>query len=375
MSRFHVLIVSSVVLYSVAFTGTQPIESSERTKFKLHKVYEFKPKYWKEWPHAALDLNGETIYLLQASEVQVIDWKTGRTVGSASFANLPCESAVGLQGWDFVPGRPDILASYCGSLFLVDRERLQIKKQLLRAPPDNLNGLAVSPDGRWVAVSAYSPTELEPKHSISLFNTANWEVVQKWPVHARALSFGSDGKLLAMGRTRADEQKQVIACGIEVRHIPSGEVYAEWWRDKQDICFRDPVFVPGDTNSLVTLASSDSEFIVWDVKQGTIAKRITSERPISGFLISPDGTWLMANVSNDPEDTPEYNQDFVVWDLSSGAVLYESPRIKWSPLARLIDSWSQAALQFNDLSSNGKYLLATRYKRLVVYEVIFRTGE
>ncbi len=362
--------VRSLLVIILVLTGAQVIHALTGGTFELRKVFEFKPSSWKEWPLAVLDPEGDTIYLLQGSEVQAIDWKSGRTVASTSYRNLRCASAVKLGGWHFVPGRSEILAAYCGSLYLIDRDTLKVKKQLVGELASG--GLAISPDGQWVAVSISRGSKAEFRYYVYLFDTANWDIAQRWFVDADGLSFSSDGKLLAIGRSRANEKKWVVSCGVEVYQVPSGQLYAEWWRDKKDICFRDPVFVVGNPDSLVTLGSSTEELIMWDVKDRTIRMRLKSQRPISGFLVSPDGSWLIANVSNDPEDTPEYNQDFVVWDLSSGAVLYDSPKIKWSPFAKLIDLWSRAALQLNSLSRDGKYLLVTKYKQLILYEIVFQ---
>ena len=66
------------------------------------------------------------------------------------------------------------------------------------------------------------------------------------------------------------------------------------------------------------------------------------------------------------------NQDFIAWDVASEAILYESPKIKWNPFERLMKAFERSGLQLNNLSQDGRFLLVTKYDRLVIYEIIFR---
>jgi len=286
--------------------GTGLLRASEPV-FNLKKVFESTPRSWKEWPVAELSPAGDQIYLLQGSKVQIINRKSGQIIASASYEDIPCNSAVKLQGWDLLPGKAEMLVVYCGSLLLVDRATLKVKRRLLPDPPDMLGRLELSPSGEMVAVSVYRPgaVNFAAHQYVVVVDTKNWAVLHRWPADDSGLSFSSDGKLLAIGRKKVNDKKLVVSCGVEIREVASGQLYAEWWKSARDVCPGDAQFVPGDSNTLVTLESVYPDFVFWDAKSGEIKKRIRSPRPVHTFLFSPDARWLIADVANDPGDTPE----------------------------------------------------------------------
>jgi hypothetical protein len=221
-----------------------------------------------------------------------------------------------------------------------------------------------------VAVSTEGSAGNGSRREVAVFDTKNWEIIAKFPIDADGLSFSHDGRLLAIAEVKTDERKRVVACGIQIREIPSGALVSEWWKEVRDACPKEPVFLDGEPPLLLALDSGGSEIRIWDAKEGTLRRQIRSPRPITGFLVSPHGDWVITNVSNDPQDTPDNAQDFVVWDLRSGAILYESPKEPWRPLEKLFDAMARSALRLNSLSADGRLLLVTRHKKLVVYEIL-----
>jgi WD40 repeat protein len=134
-----------------------------------------------------------------------------------------------------------------------------------------------------------------------------------------------------------------------------------------------PAFIPGSRQ--IAAYTDPHTIVIWDSEKNKPIREFKSNRPIGQFLVSPDGTLLVAAVANDPQDTPDYNQDFIIWDISTGAVAYESPKVKWNPMEKLSSAFSKSGLQLNGFSSDGRCLLVTRHKRLTIYEVSDKSTE
>ena len=363
----------------LACAGVSP--AGEPLRFDLKKVFVHKLAAWKSEPLAFLGPKADSIYLFVGPEIQVISRKTGTVVASASFAKFPCDGAREFYAWEFLPNRSEVVANYCMSLFLVNLDTLEVTKTLFRRPGKKeeedkktwVRNLAISRDGRTVVVLLFTPGRPGPRNQVTGLDPETWEVVGSWLTDHMGVALSSDGRLLAVNRRIANKEKGFVKCGVEVRRLPAGGLYSDWWFDKKKNCPSWPVFTPGNSRLLTT--QDGRKITVWDVNQGKAVKVIENPRPIMHLLFSPDGKWVVADVSNDPQDTPKYSQDFVVWDLSSGTILYESRKKKWSLWAQLRGYTPRAGFALNDISKDGKYLLVTKYKHLILYEVLVQHGE
>ena len=109
---------------------------------------------------------------------------------------------------------------------------------------------------------------------------------------------------------------------------------------------------------------------------GTVRKHISSPRELYGFLVSPDGSLAICDIASDPEDSPEFAQDLLIFDLESGSLVYESPKYQWTREAvrSYIDDreggWvDQSELTRRGISKDGKYLLITKPGKMILYEI------
>ena len=360
--------------------------AAEKSRFEIRKVFEYKSKHlsMEDWDStfALLGPRGDAIYVLQGSELEVVYWKEKETSPVVSYADLPCEwNWPHLHGWAFMPHRSEIVAGYCGALYLIDSTTLAVKKELLRGPPNSVSNYVISPDGNTVAVSTVTMGQGAPYY-VYLIDTEKYEVISRWPIeggHWGHLAFSADGKLLAVNRDLVNTKERTRRTGIEVRRIPFGELHSEWWRDKRDGFLSAPRFVPGHPDLVATdVKLSFSPFIIdfWEIDTGRLVKRVPFELDGCPQLFSPDWTWAVGAHVDDPDDT-DYTQEFIICDPMTGDVLYESPRKKWSIFQHLAFvfgihwAWVPRAVhRLADLSSDGKYLLVIKHNRLELYEII-----
>ncbi len=128
--------------------------------------------------------------------------------------------------------------------------------------PDRVNAVSFSPDGRLLAVGSGEPSR---SGDITLWNTANGELVKHWSDHHRdsilSLDFTSDGKLLASGA--ADRIARVTEIGSgQVIHVFEGHTH-----HVMSVAFR------VDDRVLAT-AGADNVVVVWDMHTGERKKKI-----------------------------------------------------------------------------------------------------
>lgn len=372
-----------------------PLLGGER-RIELKKIFEFTPKPWRDWPGAILSAKGDRIFYYSGPNLQVVDVRTGRVVAKADYSYLPCPG-LELHAWPWflpgskelrnlvlVPGTGQILGIYCGSLLLIDEDTLQIIKQLARQPEERVGGVVVLADGLRAAITLHGDSDPEKYHiRLTFFDIPSWtETGESWPVpvDAGGPTFSDDGNFMVLDRTiRLSDT--LGRCGLEVREVPSGRLYAEWWPSKlwsspggsgfivrDRGCPRQARFVPG--KKVLVAAAFGESIVIWDLEKRQVVNELQAGRPVNHFLISPDGSLLIATFINDPEIPPDYKQDFIAWDLDSGLVAFESPKKQWSLFEKFFEPFLKRDLVLSDFSQDGRYLLVRRYKRLIIYEVV-----
>lgn len=371
--------VATALLFLVVLTGIGYGKSNPAAGFEMRKVFEFKPESWRKWPKAVLDPAGNKVFLLQGSRLQVINWRQKRIVASRRYAESYCQGDPYFYGWHFIPNHSQILAVYCGSLFLVDGESFDFVKRLISGPPDYVVALTVSPDGKRAAIATYRPPSRGgPRSQILVLQTTSWHLAKRWDIESSSLAFSNDGELLAITRTLVDDRKRLLKCGVEIRHVDSGELYSEWWRGAQEGCLDSPRFVPDHPELVATNRARSFDVFtleLWDWKSGQLVREIPFEhRSRGGALFSPDWRWAIGTAVDDPQDSPEFIQDFIVWDVSSGKIIYQTPKTHWTSIPAP-NRVPHGSLELASISSDGRFLLVVRYEQVLVYEIVGTSGK
>jgi len=371
------------VLVGLVFALCDPaIKLRAEKRIELKQVFEFKPKPWRDWPLAVLTPQGDRIHFLSGPILQVIDRANRRVVAKTDYSHLECPDPKEFYAWLILPSEREILANYCTSLLVIDGRSFKVAKSIFQqSAREGVAGVELSPDGFRAAVVIQGPSEAGTYRRIVFFDTRTWTEEKSWSVNASGLAFSQDGRLLVYEKTRLLSDTEA-RCGIEVREVDSGKTYSEWWPTRKwrssptgvsfivddPGCPSQPVFLPGRKN-LIAAALGES-VVIWDVEKRQVVKELRGDRRIGEFLISPDGNLLIADVATDPDMPPPYKQDFTAWDIHSGSIVYESPKRKWTLIEGFLEPWLRTDLVLNGFSSDGRYLLVTRHKRITLYEVV-----
>lgn len=371
------------VLLALVFAAWGPqTELCAEKRVEFRRVFEFKPKAWRDWPLAVLTPQGDQIHFLSGPILQVIDRATHRVIAKTDYSGLPCTGPKEFRAWEILPERKQIVAAYCNRLLLViDSYSFKVERQLGWLPHEYVGVRAVSPDGLRAVIEVYGTDQTGFHSRVVFFDTRTWTEEKSWTADAQGLAFSDDGTLLVFQQHRLLSDTEA-RCGIEVREVGTGKVYSDWWPTRKwrssptalgfvvddPGCPNSPVFLPGRKDQIA--AGFPMSITIWDFEKRDVIREFKSERPIGQFVVSPDGTLLIADVANIPERTPGYKQDFIVWDIDSGKVVYESSREDWSLLEKLRSPFLRTELFLSGFSADGKYLLTTRHKRITLYEII-----
>ncbi len=109
---------------------------------------------------------------------------------------------------------------------------------------------------------------------------------------------------------------------------------------------------------------------LWNAHDGSLLRMITVENrrdvgSLGNWALSPDGRWLAASVRGRRRHHRR-QQDFIIWDLNTDELVYQTPKKKWKK--SLMDE--QTAPFYVDFSSDGRYLFTLKYKEFTVYEIV-----
>jgi hypothetical protein len=381
--------------------GSQPLWAptppGTPQRLELKKAFEFKKKKPTAGGFAVLAPQADRIFYPEVRTLQLIMVPTGKIAAQADYSRLPCADTLG-EWWPKVevtllPARQQILVEYCYSLFLADWSSLEILRQIpVGEEGEQILRVNVLPGEQRVAVVVFKNYEIPgPKRHVQrivILDTETWTELDSWvrDPDSRGFTVSPDGRLLVEAREPTE-----FTCAIQVRELNSRKLLAEWRFDRRG----DPVdpgkrigfcptfasFIPGRKAELV-VNLADGRLVIWNFEDGRITRVLRAPLSFGGlWLISPDGSFVIVNVSDDPQDSPEYYQEFIAWDLESGSVIYESPKLKWSfwdklaffSMGRIVltrNFYKKAGVELNNFSADGRYLLASYYDRLIMYEVV-----
>jgi WD40 repeat protein len=207
------------------------------------------------------------------------------------------------------------LVSVDGGRNIHVRDRATCRLLVLPGIPGVNWALALSPDGRWMAVGGHHG-DLK-KGAIRLFSTQTWTEVKSLSgvgESAKALAFSPDGRRLVSGHF--DDKVRVWDVGTGAVRTLSGH--------KNMI---EDVAVSPD-GRLVASASRDTTIRIWDAETGELRMTLPHERWVYGVAFHPQGRLLASSTGNVVDSS---RGDLTLWDLASARAVR-----KTSALAQMI---------------------------------------
>jgi len=332
-----------------------------------------------------VDRNADQIHYLQGPNLNVIDRRTRRIVATADYSDLPCPPTappydrrfsdwIPLPSHTGLPERGQILAIYCQTLVVINARTLSVIRPLLTATPEEVvEGMSASSDGKLVVAMVGRPVPNAPVETrrAVFFDTATWEKVEEWPLDRWISQLSANGSL-AVIPIFVPSGTQDGTCGFQVREVSSGKIAYEWlekYRRKYDPCPDFVGLVPGSEGLVV--AYVDRSYVLWDLVKGAKVREFAADNYLSLLpIVSPDGRLLISTFDNDPEDG-EYKQDFIIWEIPSGRLLYESPRRRWTIFEKIAWMWKDFSVVLHGISDDGRFMLVERGETsLHIYEIV-----
>ena len=340
----------------------------------LHQVFEQNfPFPEDESPFAVFDPSGTLFYLVEpsAKKVRVINWRERREIRSRSYLEL-CRGIAehenhSIEAW--IPTENGILFHYCHSLYLIDPESLGIKYEFPSAEKEKLGIFSISPDSNLVAVEIVEGDRLSGNTKLRVYDLVEGGAHVEFPIDGflSELAFTSDsehliGQIERIQPPRAGERVAYrVGCKLVLWKTATWEAANE---KRYCVSSFSPItFLPNRPRLFLEVLPS--KLRIRDLESGDVIQTIEADRSLSSVVVSHDGQWVAASVADDPADAPEYAQDFRIWDLETGQVLFETPKRKW-PLFAGVDFAPYVRLS---VSRDDRYLLVTKFEKVSVYQI------
>ena len=183
------------------------------------------------------------------------------------------------------------------------------KMRKLEIPDERVGVLAISPDGKYLALTADAPNAIQLRDASS---GAVWQVFTATVSYMAGAAFSPDGRFLAAGSTEPYADMQQTDNSIWLWDLASGKFLRGFGAEGGVPATMDIAFSPN--GKLLATASRDQKVQIWDPTSGRLLH--TLEGGGSTVVFSPDGRLLASgDLFVDGENTVH------LWDTRTGQQL------------------------------------------------------
>lgn len=341
------------------------------SRFSLKQVYKYPDNVWS-W--AMLGPQNEYLYLIEEprdGQIKIIDWRNDKVIQMVDLLHLPC-SLMGnpisghISGVVFPAGAEFVYVQFCDSLYRMNWRTWASQKLVMESKTKYTVGFARSGNGGWIAF-VRSENEDNPNWTLYLIEETTLKISNTWQVPDFDLKFTPDGKHLAVMYSFNNPWLSPDKfCRIHLYEIPAGDlIHSVDFSVKEASCPSSTFqFLPQKPNLIAGEDFSSGGIAFWDIRIGQLVRKIADERPIRDVAFSPDGRWMFGSVwrKRDP-----LQQDFKIWDVSTGKVVYESAR--QTGVGSLGVSKKKQFAAGGSFSHDGQYLVVAASDGVTIYRL------
>jgi len=353
-----------------------PLQSApkETERLTLRRVYEYKgQRKWTGKMLATLDADSRFLYIAEwgMGRVLKIDWRASKVVKEADFSSLPCvrQYALGwnikdpqrIVYWHLLPDTPYGHMGYCNSEYFVDTRSLEIVRKL------NENAsFSFLPKVGQVLLSRSHGQEAPVRRELRRIDT--WELVREWDDPAGTWPLLSQDERYAFYMTeRKEPGEKPAACEVAVQELTTGRLVDRWELSQGSRECPGALQFLGTNSEVVVAFSPDPHVVISlrSIKTGDTLHTIRMERIIpKSHSLSPDGKYVVAGAWDDPGDSL-WSRDFVIWDLQTGEVVYQTSKYlsRWG-------SRTHGREVYPSFSPDGKYLILVKESSVELLQII-----
>jgi len=383
MSNFYLRAFALVSLVSL-LGGLTPMLHPAPTQgqnLALVKVYEYKePRRWKGRMHAVLDTQNRFLYIVEweMGVVKQIDWRSGKQTREVDFSELPCDrgyfaemwkkikDAERIGSWWPIPGTPYASMGYCGSQYIVDTRTLRIVRDLSDFRQEGgWTSFDFLPKSGFVLVRRGLPQENVVPSELYRFDT--WELVRKWDYSKNSrLLLSQDEKYAFYLNEHKGPDGKPGGCEVSVEELTTGHPIEKWQLQEGPPDCPLALRFWGSSSDIVVDWTTSAHVVVSlrNIRTGKVLRTIRLEGAFPKSTdISPDGKYVVAGAWNDPQDSP-VSQDFKIWDLGTGEVVYETTKYRsvWG-------SRTHGREVHPSFSYDGKYLILVKERSVELLQI------
>lgn len=374
--RSYGLAVAVFLLLTLALASE--LASEKGKQISLHLLYEYRQTpTWKGRMLAVLDPESQFLYVIerQKAVVREIDWRASKQVRAKDFSHLSCDrknphlwekykDAPRLHRWKLIPGTPWVHMIYCQSVYLVDINTLEVVRKLIDGAVEWGSAFFL-PGGDKVLITRSAPTE-NIWHR-QLYRIDSWELLREWDDFAYFdVKFSPDGRY-GYFMSAVEGATGKMACGLSTYELLTGRLEKTWELKGDSAHCPWPFEFLGQSQDIVVDLAAGPRVVVSlrDIHTGKVLRTIRLEgNSPKSRSISPDGRYVVAGAWDSPEDSP-VSQDFKIWDIQTGEVVYETPKYLSVWGSRTIGR--EVRPRFSD---DGKYLILVKERSVELHRIL-----
>lgn len=214
---------------------------------------------------------------------------------------------------DFIPHSKFVFLTLDDELLRADVEGWTVVESYGHAYVD------VAKRGSFVVVS--KPESRGTGASAVIVDTRDWKEVRRIHIPDRGLFLTPDDQSIAVGQFVWTEEAK--RCTLSFFDIKSGAMTrsVDFLATANDCPGYNSFFHPTRPNVIVS-GQRMKRVVFWDTISGQVLFAIEEATRLQQPAVSADGRWMYGSVR---ERDPRVLRDFKIWELETGAVVYESP--------------------------------------------------
>lgn len=209
-------------------------------------------------------------------------------------------------------GPKEIVAYYCGALYLIDAETLEMKKRLIETRQFAM---------RWS--EAAKTLVVLGDRTLTVLDGRTWDQTATWTIpEIRDMALSRDGTLIVFRLVKSP-------CKFTVRSVPAGEEKSEFSIGNCDSTLQLLSTGTGKTVASLQKTSQGAVLSLWDLATSEKISEVTLQdssdivieenliEVLQHAAVSPDWKWIAGNRRG-------YPHELTAWDPSTGRIFYRS---------------------------------------------------
>jgi WD40 repeat protein len=332
-----------VVIIAVCFLINTGLAQSKRHKRKT-------PQTSWGYPAKKIILNGpaETKY----SNMRLL----ATLYGDVSNPNGIAVADDVIQNYDLSPDGNTLVCTYFPEFLIVWDAQTGRRKKMIELPKAGFGDIAYSPDGTMFVTTPGNFAQGRESHSIRFWDAKTYKVIAKLNSAGivQKIKFSPDGKSLAVIsyiEDSGDGKTIVELWDVQLKKLAAVQPAKGRSIDGSALNIMSQIDFSPDGTKLATITKKTVE--VWDVKSGELRQTLQGhEKDATGVWFSPDGRFLVSTGEQQLSVDKDPVGELIIWDVLNGQKIKTLPGYTYavfSPDGKLIAGGDENGQEYSSI--------------------------